>query len=197
MPLLQLVDDDAWRTQFRIQWKAAQSDFVYVTLVDNRGSTTHDMFNSLAVESRRARVIKAPDRYFIVNQCSVIYLDSNCVTIIMARLLLAPLLLLARVAAIPADPQFFAQRVDHFNEQSAETYQQRYYINDTAWAASGPILLILGGEGAVPPSTGERLASGLRTATATNTSSIPLPTLLCVDGVQVFSTRASYYSLRS
>lgn len=56
--------------------------------------------------------------------------------------------------AIPSKPHYFRNLVDHFSASSA-TYVQRYYINDTAWRGPGsPILLIVGGEGAIPPSTG-------------------------------------------
>ena len=62
--------------------------------------------------------------------------------------------LLSAVASIPSDPHFFTQLVDHFSVNPA-TYQQRYYLNDTAFAGTGsPILVIMGGEGAISPSTG-------------------------------------------
>ena len=38
--------------------------------------------------------------------------------------------LAALAAAIPADPHYFTQLVDHFSFYPA-TYQQRYYMNDT------------------------------------------------------------------
>lgn len=58
-------------------------------------------------------------------------------------------------AAIPCDPSYYdGQLVDHFSTSTA-TYSQRYYENSTSFAGPGnPIFLILGGEGAVPPSTG-------------------------------------------
>jgi pimeloyl-ACP methyl ester carboxylesterase len=56
--------------------------------------------------------------------------------------------------AIPAEPHFFQQRVDHFSVDD-RTYQQRYYINDTSFAGAGsPIFMIMGGEAGIEPSTG-------------------------------------------
>ena len=57
-------------------------------------------------------------------------------------------------AGVPAAPRFFSNLVDHFDAGSA-TYSQRYYLNDTAFGGPGsPIFMIMGGEGAIPPSTG-------------------------------------------
>lgn len=62
-------------------------------------------------------------------------------------------LLLASLG-IPAPPRFYhQQRVDHFGT-SAATFSQRYYLNDTQWQPGSPLLVIIGGEGAVPPSQG-------------------------------------------
>jgi pimeloyl-ACP methyl ester carboxylesterase len=73
----------------------------------------------------------------------------------MLLLFLGALALLSRVAlAIPADAHFFQQKVDHFAIDD-RTYLQRYYLNDTAFAGPGsPILMIMGGEGGIEPSTG-------------------------------------------
>ncbi|GAB5370385.1 hypothetical protein AAMO2058_001488100, partial [Amorphochlora amoebiformis] len=63
-------------------------------------------------------------------------------------------LLMAIVHAIPAQPHYFSNRVDHFGA-SVETFEQRYYINDTVFGGPGyPFLVILGGEGAIPPEEG-------------------------------------------
>jgi hypothetical protein len=44
--------------------------------------------------------------------------------------------------------------VDHFSENPS-TFQQRYYMNDTAFGGAGfPIICIMGGEGAIEPNTG-------------------------------------------
>jgi dipeptidyl-peptidase-2 len=69
--------------------------------------------------------------------------------------LLALFLLLSPVSGIPATPYNFTQQVDHFGNDGGATFEQRYYFNDTWFEGPGsPILCILGGEGAVPPSTG-------------------------------------------
>ena len=55
----------------------------------------------------------------------------------------------------PATPQQFdKQRIDHFGADT-RTYSQRYYENSTWWGGPGhPIICIMGGEGAIEPSTG-------------------------------------------
>jgi hypothetical protein len=58
------------------------------------------------------------------------------------------------VWSIPSTPFNFTQRVDHFSLNQA-TYQQRYYQNLTNFLGPGsPIICIMGGEGAISPSTG-------------------------------------------
>jgi pimeloyl-ACP methyl ester carboxylesterase len=66
-------------------------------------------------------------------------------------LLLLPLVL----ATKPSAPKFFdEQLVDHFSGSTA-TFRQRYYENTTSFGGAGhPIFLVVGGEGAIPPSTG-------------------------------------------
>jgi len=50
--------------------------------------------------------------------------------------------------------QFDQQLIDHFGADS-RTYSQRYYENSTWWGGPGhPIICIMGGEGAIEPSTG-------------------------------------------
>jgi hypothetical protein len=40
-------------------------------------------------------------------------------------------------------------------DRNSATFQQRYYINETSFAGAGsPILVIMGGEGGIAPSTG-------------------------------------------
>lgn len=69
-------------------------------------------------------------------------------------LVLCALALSHPASAIPAEPHFFQQKVDHFSVDD-RTYQQRYYINDTSFAGAGsPIFMIMGGEGGIEPSTG-------------------------------------------
>ena len=55
----------------------------------------------------------------------------------------------------PATPkQFDKQLIDHFGADT-RTYSQRYYENSTWWGGPGhPIICIMGGEGAIEPSTG-------------------------------------------
>eukprot|EP01112_Ceratiomyxa_fruticulosa_P018622 TRINITY_DN5992_c0_g1_i4.p1 TRINITY_DN5992_c0_g1~~TRINITY_DN5992_c0_g1_i4.p1 ORF type:complete len:492 (+),score=105.18 TRINITY_DN5992_c0_g1_i4:1223-2698(+) len=45
------------------------------------------------------------------------------------------------------------QPVDHFNPSNTQVWQQKYYINDTFWdkANSGPIFVLVGGEGPASP----------------------------------------------
>ena len=59
------------------------------------------------------------------------------------------------VNAIPADPHYFTQRVDHFTSDE-RTYQQRYYLNETSFGknSGSPIIMIMGGEGEISPQTG-------------------------------------------
>ena len=64
---------------------------------------------------------------------------------------------------IPALPHNYSQRVDHFAADEAR-YPQRYYENLTAFTPGGPILMILGGEGAVAPQTGIFYPSVVRLA---------------------------------
>jgi hypothetical protein len=73
--------------------------------------------------------------------------------LVLLVLLLPALLQLA--AAIPSTPHYFAeQRIDHFGTSEA-TFTQRYYSSDTHFKGPGhPIFVVIGGEGAVPPSTG-------------------------------------------
>ena len=59
------------------------------------------------------------------------------------------------IATKPCQPQYFEQQlIDHFSA-SAATFRQRYYENMTSFGGPGsPIFLVVGGEGAIPPSTG-------------------------------------------
>jgi len=91
------------------------------------------------------------------NWAFVFWIDTRCPLIMSQPLLLllgALVLCCKPTTAIPADPHFFEQKVDHFSADS-RTYQQRYYINDTAFLGPGsPIFVIMGGEGGIEPSTG-------------------------------------------
>jgi pimeloyl-ACP methyl ester carboxylesterase len=58
------------------------------------------------------------------------------------------------ILSIPSTPFNFTQRVDHFSMNQA-TYEQRYYQNLTNFVGPGsPIICIMGGEGAIPETTG-------------------------------------------
>jgi len=49
-------------------------------------------------------------------------------------------------------PQWFDQRVDHFDPLNSGTWRQKYFVNDTFWTTGGPIFYLLGGEGPIAPS---------------------------------------------
>ncbi|GAB6029846.1 Thymus-specific serine protease [Chamberlinius hualienensis] len=48
-------------------------------------------------------------------------------------------------------PQWFTQRLDHFNDAETRTWQQRYFVNDTFYVPGGPVFVMIGGEGPVSP----------------------------------------------
>ena len=51
-----------------------------------------------------------------------------------------------------AEPQWFQQKLDHFSESDTRTWQQRYFVNSSLWEKeSGPVFLMLGGEGPANP----------------------------------------------
>ncbi|KAM9953783.1 hypothetical protein ACTFIR_008877 [Dictyostelium discoideum] len=43
--------------------------------------------------------------------------------------------------------QWFTQSVDHFNPANPTTFQQRYLINDQYWDGTGPVFIMINGEG--------------------------------------------------
>lgn len=50
-----------------------------------------------------------------------------------------------------ADPQWFEQKLDHFSSNT-RTWYQRFFFNDSLWdRRSGPVFLMLGGEGSANP----------------------------------------------
>ena len=68
---------------------------------------------------------------------------------------IACLWLTSVASAIPAEPHYFTQQLIDHAAAGSGTYSQRYYENATAFKGPGsPILMIMGGEGAIPPSTG-------------------------------------------
>eukprot|EP01116_Phalansterium_solitarium_P001757 TRINITY_DN11572_c0_g1_i1.p2 TRINITY_DN11572_c0_g1~~TRINITY_DN11572_c0_g1_i1.p2 ORF type:complete len:487 (-),score=200.13 TRINITY_DN11572_c0_g1_i1:218-1642(-) len=56
-------------------------------------------------------------------------------------------------ASAEVQDYWFTQKLSHFQYQNNETWQQRYFINDTFWnpEKGGPIFLMVGGEGAIDP----------------------------------------------
>lgn len=52
----------------------------------------------------------------------------------------------------PPKAQWYEQRLDHFNEEDKRMWKQRYFVNDTHWnRKSGPVFLMIGGEGPANP----------------------------------------------
>lgn len=55
-------------------------------------------------------------------------------------------------AAVPQPLWFRTQKLDHFSDSDTRTWQQRYFVNDTLWdEQTGPVFLMLGGEGPADP----------------------------------------------
>ena len=55
-------------------------------------------------------------------------------------------------AAVPEPQWFKMQKLDHFSDSDNRTWQQRYFVNDSLWEpSSGPVFLMLGGEGPADP----------------------------------------------
>ena len=51
-----------------------------------------------------------------------------------------------------AQAQWFVQELDHTNSSDTRTWLQRFFFNDSSWErASGPVFLMLGGEGPADP----------------------------------------------
>ncbi|KAL0242629.1 hypothetical protein GEMRC1_005192 [Eukaryota sp. GEM-RC1] len=50
-------------------------------------------------------------------------------------------------------PNWFTQRLDHFNDLDKRVWAQRYYMNQRFWDGKGPIFMYIGGEGTLsgPP----------------------------------------------
>lgn len=46
-----------------------------------------------------------------------------------------------------AEPQWFKQKLNHFDEQDMTTWQQKYYVNASVFGIGGPVFLMIGGEG--------------------------------------------------
>jgi len=63
----------------------------------------------------------------------------------------------SNLKAAPA--QFFTQKVDHFCATCTETFQQRFFVNETFHKPGGPVFLCVGGEG--PAFTGMEVVSSI------------------------------------
>ena len=51
-----------------------------------------------------------------------------------------------------AEAQWLQQRLDHFSDRDTRTWRQRYFVNSSLWEKeSGPVFLMLGGEGPANP----------------------------------------------
>ncbi|XP_066913299.1 putative serine protease K12H4.7 [Clytia hemisphaerica] len=46
-----------------------------------------------------------------------------------------------------AEPQWYTQQLNHFDDQDTRTWQQKYYVNATQFGENGPVFLMIGGEG--------------------------------------------------
>ena len=59
----------------------------------------------------------------------------------------------------PVPAQLITQKVDHFCGTCTETFQQRFFVNDTFYKPGGPVFLCVGGEG--PALTGWSVVSSV------------------------------------
>lgn len=50
-----------------------------------------------------------------------------------------------------ATPQWFTQKLNHFDDSDSRTWQQRYFVNASSFAFDGPVFLMIGGEGPLSP----------------------------------------------
>ena len=61
-----------------------------------------------------------------------------------------------RAPPVPKDTvlpseSWHTQQLDHFNAKDTTTWKQRYLVNDSFWTPTGPMFLLLGGEGEASP----------------------------------------------
>ncbi len=47
--------------------------------------------------------------------------------------------------------QYYDQRLDHFNEAETGTWKQRYWVNERYFDGTGPVFIMIGGEGEENP----------------------------------------------
>ena len=50
-----------------------------------------------------------------------------------------------------AEPQWFTQKLNHFDASDGRTWQQKYYVNGSSLGMRGPVFLMIGGEGPLGP----------------------------------------------
>jgi len=63
------------------------------------------------------------------------------------------------------DLKTFANQIDHFDDTNTNTYNQRYWVNDTYYKAGGPVFLYLCGEwtcSATNPDTNAAFQMGIK-----------------------------------
>ncbi|XP_075057974.1 putative serine protease K12H4.7 [Mixophyes fleayi] len=53
--------------------------------------------------------------------------------------------------SVTVQDQWFVQRLDHLNGADSRVWKQRYFVNDSFTQDSGPVFLMIGGEGAANP----------------------------------------------
>lgn len=53
----------------------------------------------------------------------------------------------AKVKLTAAEPQWFTQKLNHFDASDSRTWQQKYYVNGSSLGMNGPVFLMIGGEG--------------------------------------------------
>lgn len=53
--------------------------------------------------------------------------------------------------AVLPSPSWYNQLLDHFDANCTTTWEQRYFVNDSFWTQTGPVFLMLGGEGPANP----------------------------------------------
>lgn len=46
-----------------------------------------------------------------------------------------------------AEPQWFMQKLNHFDDSDSRTWKQKYYVNGSTFGMDGPVFLMIGGEG--------------------------------------------------
>lgn len=46
-----------------------------------------------------------------------------------------------------AEPQWFTQKLNHFDDSDSRTWKQKYYVNASTFGMDGPVFLMIGGEG--------------------------------------------------